>query len=147
MGEKNIVPHVEAALERAREMGGQFSGLGDEIARDLVRANLGRGRDEVSVTPWPRVRVRGSPRRLRAPGLPSKFFEHAARIDEVIVENAARHDEELFDGRVTQGVAHRQPLLLGRHDALVAQHGQLLRHHRLLQVERLLEFLHGPDRP
>ena len=38
--EKNIVPHFEGALERAREIGEQFSDLGDEIASDVSRAPI-----------------------------------------------------------------------------------------------------------
>ena len=40
VGEKNIVPHFQAALERAQALREQFSGLGDEIARDLSRAPI-----------------------------------------------------------------------------------------------------------
>jgi SulP family sulfate permease len=40
VGAKNIVPHVEDALARAQEIRAQFSGLGDEVARDLAGAPL-----------------------------------------------------------------------------------------------------------
>jgi SulP family sulfate permease len=40
VGANNIVPHVQAALVRAQEVRAQFSGLGDETARNLVGASL-----------------------------------------------------------------------------------------------------------
>jgi sulfate permease, SulP family len=40
IGRKNILPHVQAALGRAREIYEDFSGVGDEVAHDLGRARL-----------------------------------------------------------------------------------------------------------
>ena len=40
IGRENILPHVEAALNRAREVNTSFEGLGQEIAVDLRRAAL-----------------------------------------------------------------------------------------------------------
>jgi SulP family sulfate permease len=40
LGRENILPHVEAALNRAREVNTSFEGLGKEIASDLERAAL-----------------------------------------------------------------------------------------------------------
>jgi len=40
VGRDNIVPHVQAALDRARAIHSQFEGLGPEIARDLETARL-----------------------------------------------------------------------------------------------------------
>jgi SulP family sulfate permease len=40
VGRQNIVAHVQAALERAREIRSRFSGLGEDAARDLERASL-----------------------------------------------------------------------------------------------------------
>jgi SulP family sulfate permease len=40
VGKENILPHVEAALERARDIGSRFSGLGDRAAHDLLHASL-----------------------------------------------------------------------------------------------------------
>jgi len=40
VGERNIVPNIEMALRRVHEIRGRFSGLGEESARDLVRASL-----------------------------------------------------------------------------------------------------------
>jgi len=34
------LPHVSAALDRARQINDQFSGLGDEVAEDLRRSSL-----------------------------------------------------------------------------------------------------------
>jgi sulfate permease, SulP family len=40
LGKENILPHVEAALSRAREVNTSFEGLGKEIAADLQHAAL-----------------------------------------------------------------------------------------------------------
>ena len=40
VGRQNIVPHVQAALDRAREVQARFSGVGEEAARDLERAAM-----------------------------------------------------------------------------------------------------------
>ena len=40
IGPENIVPHVEAALYRAREIQDSFGGIGDEFAEDLEKAPL-----------------------------------------------------------------------------------------------------------
>ena len=40
VGRENIVPHVEAALDRARELMSRFSGVGDEAAEDLRRDSM-----------------------------------------------------------------------------------------------------------
>ncbi|MCL4797074.1 MAG: STAS domain-containing protein [Bryobacteraceae bacterium] len=40
IGEANILPHVQAALARAREIYEGFSGVGEEMARDFSRSHL-----------------------------------------------------------------------------------------------------------
>lgn len=40
IGERNILPHVQAAIERAREIFEDFSGVGQETAADLSNAKL-----------------------------------------------------------------------------------------------------------
>jgi SulP family sulfate permease len=40
VGRRNIVPHVQAALDRAREIQARFSGLGEDAAGDLERAAM-----------------------------------------------------------------------------------------------------------
>jgi SulP family sulfate permease len=40
VGRDNILPHVEAALQRAREIHARFSGLGEAAAGDLMRTSL-----------------------------------------------------------------------------------------------------------
>src|SRR5579863_2854814 len=40
IGEHNILPHAQAALERAREIQAGFTGLGEEVAQDLRKAPL-----------------------------------------------------------------------------------------------------------
>ena len=40
VGARTSSPHVQAALERAREIRSRFSGLGEDAARDLERASL-----------------------------------------------------------------------------------------------------------
>jgi SulP family sulfate permease len=40
VGKENIQPHVAAALQRAREIGARFSGVGERAAQDLLQAPL-----------------------------------------------------------------------------------------------------------
>ena len=40
IGKENILPHVQAALDRAKELKASFEGLGTEIAEDLRKAAL-----------------------------------------------------------------------------------------------------------
>lgn len=40
IGKENICPHVQAALRRARQVFEDFSGVGQEVARDLRRARI-----------------------------------------------------------------------------------------------------------
>jgi SulP family sulfate permease len=40
VGEDNIVPHVQAALDRARQIRAGFSGVGEEVAQDMARARI-----------------------------------------------------------------------------------------------------------
>jgi len=40
VGKENLVPHVQAALDRAREIRSRFSGVAEAAARDLERASL-----------------------------------------------------------------------------------------------------------
>jgi sulfate permease, SulP family len=40
IGRDNILPHVQAALDRAREIHAQFDGVGAEAARDFETAPL-----------------------------------------------------------------------------------------------------------
>jgi len=40
VGAKNIVPNIQTAIERVREIREGFSGIGEDSARDLVRVSL-----------------------------------------------------------------------------------------------------------
>ena len=40
IGEHSILPHAEAALQRAREIQAGFTGLGEKVAQDLRKAPL-----------------------------------------------------------------------------------------------------------
>jgi SulP family sulfate permease len=40
VGRENILPHVDAALQRAREIGTAFGGVGQEMAEDFERTSL-----------------------------------------------------------------------------------------------------------
>jgi len=40
VGRENVLPHVQAALERASEIQGDFGGVGEELARELERRPL-----------------------------------------------------------------------------------------------------------
>jgi len=60
----------------------------------------------------------------------------------MIAEDPSGHLEQLADRGIPQCVANGQALLLGRDDALVAEHSQLLRHDWLHEAERVLQLLH-----
>jgi SulP family sulfate permease len=40
IGVENLCPHVEAALERAKQINASFGGVGDEVARDMSHTSL-----------------------------------------------------------------------------------------------------------
>ena len=40
VGADNIVPHVQAALDRARQIRAGFSGIGEEVAEDMARSGI-----------------------------------------------------------------------------------------------------------
>jgi SulP family sulfate permease len=40
LGRENILPHVEAALQRAREINAEFGGVGQEMAEDFRHSSL-----------------------------------------------------------------------------------------------------------
>ena len=40
VGADNIVPHVQAALDRARQIRAGFSGVGEEVAQDMAKARI-----------------------------------------------------------------------------------------------------------
>jgi SulP family sulfate permease len=40
VGGENILPHVEAALERARQINADFGGVGHELAAEMERRSL-----------------------------------------------------------------------------------------------------------
>ncbi len=40
IGKDNVLPHIQAALERAREIRAEFDGLGTETASDLQTAPM-----------------------------------------------------------------------------------------------------------
>jgi sulfate permease, SulP family len=40
IGPENILPHIQAALQRAREIGTAFGGVGEELADDFQRSSI-----------------------------------------------------------------------------------------------------------
>jgi len=70
---------------------------------------------------------------------------HRLGADELIVEDLPRDGEQLLHGRVAQGVPDGRPFLPRRHDILRPEHGELLRDHRLLDSQRVLELLNSPS--
>jgi hypothetical protein len=62
----------------------------------------------------------------------------------MIVEDAPCDVQQIGDERVPERVPDRQAFLPCRHDAVIPQHAELLRDDRLVERERVLEFL---DRP
>src|SRR5262245_59075238 len=94
-----------------------------------------------AVRSWRSISVRSSP--ARAPCFALELAEHGPGADEVVVEDAPGHVEQLPDRAVADGVADGRALLAGGHDVLAAQHGELLRHRGLVDAERGLQLLHA----
>ena len=63
---------------------------------------------------------------------------------ELVVEDPARHVQKVAHQRVPDGVADGRPFLAGDHHVLRAEDGELLRHRRLVNLQRNLELLHTP---
>jgi SulP family sulfate permease len=40
IGRENILPHVEAALQRAQRIYADFAGVGEEVAHDMAKTRL-----------------------------------------------------------------------------------------------------------
>jgi SulP family sulfate permease len=40
IGRENLLPHVEAAMERARQINAAFGGVGEEMAHDFLKSSL-----------------------------------------------------------------------------------------------------------
>jgi hypothetical protein len=59
----------------------------------------------------------------------------------VVVKDPTREAQQVTDERIPDGIPHGHPFLPRRHDVLAAEDGQLLRNDRLIERERLLEFL------
>ena len=75
-------------------------------------------------------------------GLRSQLSQHVPRSDQMVVEDLARHSQEVGEERITKRVADADPLLSGAHDVVRPQHAELMRDNGLAQTERLLQLLH-----
>ena len=64
------------------------------------------------------------------------------RTSQLIVEDAACDRQELRDERISHRVAHAVAFLPAEDDLAGAEDAQLLRDDRLLEAQRLLQFLH-----
>jgi hypothetical protein len=84
---------------------------------------------------------------LSPASLALQLAEHPSSVHQMVVEDAARYLEQLPDGRVSQRVPYRQALFLRRHNALVPENGELLRHDGLVQIQSLLQFLNRTIAP
>src|SRR5438034_5687193 len=73
--------------------------------------------------------------------LASELAKHRLASAELVVEDPARHVEQVTHERVAQGVAHAGADLRGDHDVLRSQDRKLLRDDRLLETERVLQVL------
>ena len=78
----------------------------------------------------------------RAP--PPELTQHRLAPDELVVEHATRHLEEVRHEAVTERVAHAGADLGGGHDVLGPQNGELLRDGRLIEIEDVLQVLNAP---
>jgi hypothetical protein len=86
--------------------------------------------------------------RSASPG-PARFLleltKHRLASGQLIVEDPARHVEQVPDKRIAYGVPDGRALFAGGHDVLRAQDGQLLGHGGLVEIELGLELLDAPS--
>ena len=80
---------------------------------------------------------------LPATAFAVKLAQEPLPAVEMVIEDAAGDVEQRADERVAQGIAHGQPFLPCGDDALVSEHGQLLRDERLVERQGRLQFLDG----
>src|SRR6185312_14225417 len=92
----------------------------------------------------PTRRILDRRRMSAASRLTAQLPEHCLRADEVIVEDATGHLQQIPQGGVAHGVAHRGPLLPGLDDVLGPQDRELLGDGGLVDAEGLSELVHAP---
>jgi hypothetical protein len=71
----------------------------------------------------------------------AKLSEQRLTADQLIVEDATGHVEEVADKGITDLIADGRAFLAGNDNMLRPQHRQLLRDRRLVQVQACLELL------
>lgn len=86
----------------------------------------------------------GRGRRLSRAAFAPKLAEQSLRGVELVVEDGAGDVEQVAEERVAYGVSDRRSLPTLSDDALVAEDGELLRHDRLSDRQRVLQLLNGP---
>jgi hypothetical protein len=85
-----------------------------------------------------------NPRRgLSSAAFTLKGLEQVLSSDEVIVEDAPRDVQQLTNEWIDHGVSHAHSDLASGDHIVRAQHGELLRHDRLADLQRVLKFLDG----
>jgi hypothetical protein len=67
--------------------------------------------------------------------------------EQLIIEDPACHSQKIGHQRIANTIPHADAFLSANDDAVRPQNTQLLRHHGLLEGERLLQFLHTPVTP
>ena len=82
-------------------------------------------------------------RRLSSALLSLKLAEQALRSDQVVVEDAPRHGEQLADQRIANDVADARAFFAAGDNVFGSQHRQLLRNYRLIDVQNLLQLLNA----
>src|SRR5687768_3689560 len=135
-------PGIDLAdVQRAAEARAHLAGEGLTEARQLRLARRRLGDD---------ARARGEPELAEHGSAPPaaallalELEQHGATAFQMAAEDAARDVEQLADGGVAHRVAHGGAFLARVDDVLAAQDGQVLRHARLVEGERVLELLHA----
>lgn len=70
--------------------------------------------------------------------------EEILSADEVVVEDPPRRAQELRNQRIAHGVPDTDTFLAASNDVVGTQHGELLRDHRLLDAQCVLQLLNVP---
>ena len=69
--------------------------------------------------------------------------EEILSADEMVVEDPSRGAQEIGDQRIANRVPDVHAFLATGHDVVGTQHGELLRYDRLLDTQRVLQFLNS----
>jgi hypothetical protein len=102
--------------------------------------DTGPGGRTSSAPGWRRVSNRNH--QLSTPRFALQFPEQHLRAHQLITKNPPCYFEQVTHEGIAHRIANREACFLRRHDAMVPEHGELLRDDRLLECQGALKLLH-----